>query len=79
MTHLRITTLIAPINRRGLQRPMYKALAVLDNLRREGRITNLTEQGRYVRSFDVPPEHLRRVERELQRVSVSYRKFPVVG
>jgi hypothetical protein len=77
-THIHMGALIAPINKRGLQRSMRRALATLDQLALMGKIENLrTPTGaNYVRTFDVPTEHLRHVERVLQRQNIGYRKEP---
>lgn len=83
ITHIHFEVAIGPINQRGLQRPMYRSLAVLDMLAQSGKITNLEQPkdpehgpdwARYIRTFDVPSNHLRQVERLLQHNKIGYRK-----
>ncbi len=85
VTHIRMSCCVASLlNQRGLQRPMNKALAALSWLAKSDYIDNLmiparppeqpADFGKYIRTFDVPIEHLHRVERTLQCNLITYRK-----
>jgi len=84
VTHICMSCVVAPINQRGRQRSIGKALKALDWLVSSDYVENLmrppvpSEQpadfGKYIRTFDVPIEHLYRVERTLQRNDITYRK-----
>ena len=76
---MRFNVVITPINRRGLQRSKVEAMATIEALKQGKLINNLqlynsTAVG--IWTFIVPIEHLRRVEKTLQRKHIPYRKFP---
>ena len=81
--YMYIDVCIAPINKYGTRRSMKKANRVLDKLVEQEQIKNLRQPqdpmkgsnwGTYIRIFDVPIEHLHRVEHVLQFHDIKYRK-----
>lgn len=77
---IRFEVVIAPINRRGLQRSKTEALATIEALKQGKLINNLKHESlfngvvTYIWTFLVPEEHLRRVEWTLQHKHIPYRK-----
>lgn len=83
--YMHIDVAVAPINQRGRRRSMKSAIRVLNRLIEQGLIENLrqpkdpmkgSDWGKYIRVFDVPIEHLHRVEHVLQHHDIGYRKEP---
>ncbi len=84
-TYMHIDVAVAPINRRGKRKSMRSAIKVLNRLIEQELIENLrqpkdpmksSDWGKYIRVFDVPMEHLHRVEHVLQHHDIGYRKEP---
>ena len=75
---------VAPINQRGLRRSKTEALTAIEAMRQGNLINTVVHESPFngvitrIWTFRVPIEHLRRVEKTLQRKYIPYRKFPTI-